>query len=85
MVHFKDYKIKVDTYSPGLKPRSNEADMEKIKKLYSDLENRFDGVEEGLVDCKVEKLVVTIVKRGGIADDDIPEGDPHIKHEERRS
>lgn len=70
MVSFKDYKIKVDTYAPGLRPKSNEADMEKIKELYSDLESRFEGIEEKLLDCQVEKLVVNIVKRGGAADDE---------------
>ena len=68
MVSFKDYKIKVDTYAPGLKPKSNEEDMQKIKDLYSDLESRFDGIEAKLLDCNVEKLVVNIVKRGGVAD-----------------
>lgn len=70
MVAFNNYKIKVDTYAPGLKPKSNEEDMNKIKDLYSDLESRFDGVESKLLDCKVEKLVVDIVKRGGPADED---------------
>lgn len=68
MVSFKDYKIKVDTYAPGLKPKSNEEDMQKIRDLYSDLEGRFDGIEAKLLDCNVEKLVVNIVKRGGVAD-----------------
>ena len=68
MVSFKDYKIKVDTYAPGLKPKSNEKDMQKIRDLYSDLESRFDGIEAKLLDCNVEKLVVNIVKRGGVAD-----------------
>lgn len=65
-----NYKIKVDTYAPGLKPKSRPEDKDKIKKLYSALENRFKDVEEDLENCKVEKLVVTIVKRGGIADED---------------
>ena len=70
MAEFKDYKIRVDTYAPGLKPKSNEEDMNKIKDLYSDLERRFEGIEPKLLDCKVEKLVVDIIKRGGLADED---------------
>ena len=67
---FNNYKIKVDTYAPGLKPKTNKADMNKIKNLYSDLESRFKGIEAKLLDCQVEKLVVDIVKRGGPADED---------------
>ena len=75
MVAFNDYKIRVDTYAPGLKPKSNEEDMAKIKDLYSDLEGRFKGIEPKLLDCKVEKLVVDIIKRGGIADDELEDSE----------
>lgn len=64
MESFNNYKIKVDTYAPGLKPKSNEADMAKIKDLYSDLESRFKGIEDKLLDCQVERLIVDMVKRG---------------------
>lgn len=70
MLAFNDYKIRVDTYAPGLKPKSSEEDMAKIKDLYSDLEGRFKGIEPKLLDCQVEKIVVNIIKRGGIADED---------------
>ena len=65
-----DYKVQVDTYAPGMKPKSNPEDMAKIKELYSDLETRLKGISESLTNCKVEKAVIKIVKRGGIADDD---------------
>ena len=65
-----DYKIQVDTYAPGLKPKSNPEDMAKIKELYSDLEQRLKGIDAALSNCNVEKAVINIVKRGGLADDD---------------
>ena len=68
-VTFKNYKFKADTYAPELKPKSNPEDMAKIRKLYSDLEQRLKGLDTGLDDCKVEKLVITITKRGGLADE----------------
>lgn len=67
----KKYKFKADTYAPELKIKSNPEDGAKIKELYSDLEKRLGGIEKGLDDCKVEKLVITITKRGGLADDDL--------------
>ena len=63
------YKFKADTYAPELKVKSNPEDLEKVKTLYHDLENRLGGIETGLDDCKVEQLVVTITKRGGLADE----------------
>lgn len=70
MVSFKNYKITVDAYAPKLKPKSNTADMKQIQALYSDLENRFDGIEDQLLNLGMERLVIDIVKRGGIVDDE---------------
>lgn len=66
---FKDYKIKADTYSLTLHPKTNPEDLDLLKNLYSDLENRLEGIEPGLNKCGVERLVLTITKRGGLADD----------------
>lgn len=63
------YKIKADSYCPGLKPKSNPEDMKKIKELYSKLETRLKGIEPEFEKCGVEKFVITIVKRGGVADE----------------
>ena len=65
-----NYKIQADTYAPGLKPKSNPEDMEKIKDLYSKLENRLSGIDEELDNCMVEKLVISVIKKGGVADED---------------
>lgn len=65
------YKFKADTYAPELKLKSNPDDMKKVKELYSDLESRLKGIDDGLGNCKVEKLVITITKRGGMADDEL--------------
>lgn len=65
-----NYRIQADTYAPGLKPKSNPDDMKKIRALYSKLETRLDGLDADLEECKVEKLVLSVIKKGGIADED---------------
>lgn len=67
---FEKYKIKVDTYAPGLRPRFVEKDKKAIQDLYLNFESRFNGVESQLEDLGVEKLVITFIKRGGVADED---------------
>lgn len=69
MAKFNKYKIQVDTYAPGLKPRTDENDMKSIKTLYSHLEDRFDGVEQELDELGIERIVIDIIKRGGLADE----------------
>ena len=64
-----NYNVQVDTYAPNLKPKSKTEDMEKIKKLYSDLETRLSGIDSELDDCMVEMLVINITKKGGLADE----------------
>ena len=66
---FDKFKVRADAYCPELKPKSNPDDMKLIKALYSDLENRLKGIEPEFENCKVEKLVLTFIKRGGIADE----------------
>lgn len=69
MTKFEKYKVKVDTYAPGLRPKYNPGDLAKLKSLYSDFENRMDGIEKDWEELGVEKIVITIVKKGGLADD----------------
>ena len=65
-----NYKFKADTYAPELKIKSDPEDLKKVKDLYHDLEGRLTGIDSGLDICKVEKLVITITKKGGLADDE---------------
>lgn len=70
MAKFEDYKVRVDTYAPGLRPKYNPDDHAAIIELYSDLESRLDGIDEKFKKLGVERIVVDIVKRGGLADDE---------------
>ncbi len=68
MKPFTKYRYQADAYCPDLKIKSNPDDMAKIKDLYSEFSSRLSGLESKLDDCKTERIVITITKRGGIAD-----------------
>ena len=69
MSDMSEYKFRVDTYAPGLKPRTNEEDEKKIKQLYSHLSSKLQGVEQELIELGVERIVIDVIKKGGLADD----------------
>lgn len=66
----REYKFRADLYAPELKPKSNPKDAEKIKALYKNVQDRLKGLEKELKACSVEKFVIDITKRGGLADND---------------
>lgn len=65
-----EYKFKADLYAPALKPKSNPKDKDRIQAIYGIIEDRLRGIEKDLKACSVEKLVIDITKRGGVADED---------------
>ena len=64
-----NYKIRMDTYAPGLKPKRNPEDKKKLKKLISDFESRLIGLDDEMLEMGVERIVIDIIKKGGLADD----------------
>ena len=64
-----NYKIRMDTYAPGLKPRKDKKDHDKLKKLCADFESRLSGLDEEMTELGVERIMLDIVRKGGLADD----------------
>lgn len=69
MANFDKYKFQVDTYAPKLKPKTNPEDKDALKTLYSHFTARLNDLDEELEGLGVEKIVITIIKRGGLADE----------------
>ena len=65
-----EYKIRMDTYAPGLKPKKNKEDLGKLKDLYHDFEEKLKNFDDRLAELGVEKIVINIIRKGGFADDD---------------
>jgi hypothetical protein len=56
-------KIKTKAWCPTLLPKEKPEDLETLKKLYSVIDNRLDGIGADMNAAECNKLIITIEAR----------------------